>query len=101
MLVVQFATIVMERAIYLRKAMKVKIVFHFLTVIGVHVWMFFLTPYLTANSFGVSEPVIFYLIKCIHMSLSAYQMRCGYPRRTLGNVFMKSFSMVNYVAFKM
>lgn len=101
MLVVQFSTIVMERAIYLRKAMKVKIVFHFVTVIGIHAWMFFLIPYLTAQSFGFSAPVMFYFIKCIYMGLSAYQMRCGYPRRNLGNVFMKSYSMVNYVAFKM
>ncbi|XP_034113348.1 piezo-type mechanosensitive ion channel component [Drosophila albomicans] len=100
MLVVQFATIVAERAIYLRKALVVKIVFHFFTVIGVHIWMFFLVPYVTAQSFGASAPVIFYLIKCLHMLLSAYQIRCGYPRRILGNVFTKSYSMVNYVAFK-
>ncbi|KRF80919.1 uncharacterized protein Dvir_GJ26511 [Drosophila virilis] len=100
MLVVQFVTIVTERAIYLRKALVVKIVFHFVTVIGIHIWMFFLVPYVTAHSFGATAPTVFYLIKCLHMLLSAYQMRCGYPRRILGNVFTKSFSMVNYVAFK-
>ncbi|KAH8417295.1 hypothetical protein KR222_008390, partial [Zaprionus bogoriensis] len=100
MLVEQFAIIIVERVIYLRKAMKVKIVIHFIMVLGIHIWMFFLVPYVTAHSFGASAPVIFYLIKCLQMLLSAYQMRCGYPRRILGNVFTKSFSMVNYVAFK-
>ncbi|KAH8312576.1 hypothetical protein KR044_011542, partial [Drosophila immigrans] len=100
MLIVQFGTIVTERAIYLRKALMFKIGFHFFTVICIHIWMFFLVPYVTAQSFGASAPVIFYLIKCLHMLLSAYQIRCGYPKRILGNVFTKSYSMVNYVAFK-
>ncbi|XP_030240836.1 piezo-type mechanosensitive ion channel component [Drosophila navojoa] len=100
MLVVQFLTIVAERAIYLRKALVVKIVFHFVTVVGIHIWMFFLVPYVTSHSFGATAPTVFYLIKCLHMLFSAYQMRCGYPKRILGNVFTKSFSMVNYVVFK-
>ncbi|XP_043064481.1 piezo-type mechanosensitive ion channel component, partial [Drosophila ficusphila] len=100
MLIVQFITIVTERAIYLRKALIYKIVFHFITVAGIHIWMFFLVPYVTAHSFGESAPVFFYLIKCLHMLLSAYQIRCGYPKRILGNVFTKGYSLVNYIAFK-
>ncbi|KAH8320327.1 hypothetical protein KR074_002805, partial [Drosophila pseudoananassae] len=100
MLIVQFITIVTERAIYLRKALIYKIVFHFVTVVGIHIWMFFLVPYVTAHSFGETAPVFFYLIKCLHMLLSAYQIRCGYPKRILGNVFTKGFSLVNYIVFK-
>ncbi|XP_034138402.1 piezo-type mechanosensitive ion channel component [Drosophila guanche] len=100
MLVVQFLTIVTERAIYLRKAIIYKIVFHFVTVVGIHIWMFFLVPYVTGHSFGQTAPVIFYLVKCLHMLLSAYQIRCGYPKRILGNVFTKGYSLVNYIAFK-
>ncbi|XP_023033887.2 piezo-type mechanosensitive ion channel component [Drosophila willistoni] len=100
MLIVQFLTIVTERAIYLRKALVYKIVFHFVTVVGIHIWMFFLVPYVTAHSFGATAPVIFYLIKCCHMVLSAYQIRCGYPKRILGNVFIRGYSLVNYIAFK-
>ncbi|XP_041451232.1 piezo-type mechanosensitive ion channel component isoform X3 [Drosophila obscura] len=100
MLVVQFLTIVTERAIYLRKALIYKIVFHFVTVVGIHIWMFFLVPYVTGHSFGQTAPVIFYLVKCLHMLLSAYQIRCGYPKRILGNVFTKGYSLVNYIAFK-
>ncbi|XP_030385687.1 piezo-type mechanosensitive ion channel component isoform X1 [Scaptodrosophila lebanonensis] len=100
MLIVQFLTIVIERAIYLRKALVHKIVFHYITVVGIHFWMFFLVPYLTARSFGAAAHVIFYMIKCLHMLLSAYQIRCGYPKRILGNVFTKSYSLFNLVAFK-
>jgi len=101
MLIVQFITIVTERAIYLRKALIYKIVFHVITVVGIHIWMFFLVPYVTGHSFGETAPVLFYLIKCLHMLLSAYQIRCGYPKRILGNVFTKGYSLVNYIAFKM
>ncbi|KAH8294789.1 hypothetical protein KR018_002864, partial [Drosophila ironensis] len=100
MLIVQFITIVVERAIYLRKALIYKIVFHFVTVIGIHIWMFFLVPYVTAHSFGETAPIFFYLVKCLHMLLSSYQIRCGYPKRILGNVFTKGYSLVNYIAFK-
>ncbi|XP_043655124.1 piezo-type mechanosensitive ion channel component [Drosophila teissieri] len=100
MLIVQFIAIVTERAIYLRKALIYKIVFHFISVVGIHFWMFFLVPYITAHSFGETAPVLFYLIKCLHMLLSAYQIRCGYPKRILGNVFTKGYSLVNYIAFK-
>ncbi|KQS44473.1 uncharacterized protein Dere_GG26770 [Drosophila erecta] len=100
MLIVQFITIVTERAIYLRKALIYKIFFHFISIVGIHIWMFFLVPYITAHSFGETAPVLFYLIKCLHMLLSAYQIRCGYPKRILGNVFTKGYSLVNYIAFK-
>ncbi|XP_033163441.1 piezo-type mechanosensitive ion channel component-like isoform X2 [Drosophila mauritiana] len=100
MLIVQFITIVTERAIYLRKALIYKIFFHFISVLGIHIWMFFLVPYITSHSFGETAPVLFYLIKCLHMLLSAYQIRCGYPKRILGNVFTKGYSLANYIAFK-
>ncbi|XP_070141022.1 piezo-type mechanosensitive ion channel component-like [Drosophila kikkawai] len=100
MLIVQFITIVIERAIYLRKALIYKIIFHFITVVGIHIWMFLLVPFMTAHSFGETAPVLFYVIKCLHMLISAYQIRCGYPKRILGNVFTKGYSLVNYIAFK-
>lgn len=42
-----------------------------------------------------APPVVYYLFKCCYFLLSAYQIRCGYPRRILGNCLTKGFSIFN------
>ncbi|XP_054082430.1 piezo-type mechanosensitive ion channel component isoform X8 [Zeugodacus cucurbitae] len=101
MLLVQFMLIVIDRALYLRKALLHKIIFHFLSVIGIHIWMFFIVPAVTERSFySLAPPIIFYIIKCFYILLSSYQIKCGYPKRILGNFLTKSFSLLNMLAFK-
>ncbi|XP_036224300.2 piezo-type mechanosensitive ion channel component isoform X2 [Bactrocera oleae] len=101
MLLVQFMLIVIDRALYLRKALLHKIIFHFLSVIGIHIWMFFIVPAVTERSFySLAPPIIFYIIKCFYILLSSYQIKCGYPKRILGNFLTKSFSLINMLAFK-
>ncbi|XP_020715968.1 piezo-type mechanosensitive ion channel component isoform X2 [Ceratitis capitata] len=101
MLLVQFMLIVIDRALYLRKALLHKIIFHFLSVIGIHIWMFFIVPAVTERSFySLAPPIIFYIIKCFYILLSSYQIKCGYPKRILGNFLTKSFSLINMMSFK-
>jgi hypothetical protein len=49
MLILQFAVIVVDRALYLRKYILGKIVFQFLLVLGSHIWMFFILPLVTGR----------------------------------------------------
>uniref|UniRef100_A0A1A9WMD8 Piezo-type mechanosensitive ion channel component n=1 Tax=Glossina brevipalpis TaxID=37001 RepID=A0A1A9WMD8_9MUSC len=101
MLLVQFLIIIIDRVVYLRKALRVKIVFHYISVVGVHVWMFLLLPWVTSRPFYSSTPpIIFYLFKCFYLLASAYQIKCGYPNRILGNFLTKSFTVLNMVVFK-
>ncbi|XP_070500560.1 piezo-type mechanosensitive ion channel component isoform X4 [Chironomus tepperi] len=101
MLIIQFFFIVIDRALYLRKNMFGKIIFQFFLIIGLHIWMFFVLPATTERSFNKSRPpVIYYMIKCFYLLFSAYQIRCGYPSRILGNFLTKGFTMLNFAGFK-
>lgn len=101
MLIIQFFFIVVDRALYLRKNMFGKIIFQFILIVGLHIWMFFVLPSTTERSFNATRPpVLYYMIKCFYLLFSAYQIRCGYPARILGNFLTKGFSMLNFAGFK-
>ncbi|XP_049867605.1 piezo-type mechanosensitive ion channel component [Pectinophora gossypiella] len=101
MLILQFALIVIDRALYLRKFMLGKILFQYALIIGVHIWMFFVLPFITERTFNtLPPPPMWYMVKCIYLLLSAYQIRCGYPRRIIGNFLCKSYRFLNMVFFR-
>ena len=69
----------------------------------IHVWMFFVLPAISQTGFAEKNnlpPKLWYLTKCIYLLLSAYQIRCGYPTRILGNFFTKKYNYLNYFLFK-
>lgn len=43
---------------------------------------------------------LWYFVKCIYFGLSAYQIRCGYPTRILGNFLTKSYNYLNLFLFQ-
>lgn len=101
MLLLQFVFIIVDRALYLRKNLVGKIIFQFVTVVAMHIWLFFLVPIFSEKKFNARyPPIIYYIFKCFYFLLSAYQIRCGYPRRISGNCLTKGFTIINLGAFK-
>ncbi|XP_043493596.1 piezo-type mechanosensitive ion channel component isoform X2 [Polistes fuscatus] len=101
MLLLQFALIVIDRALFLRKSIVGKLIFQYFLIFGVHMWMFFILPSVTERQFNDRlPPQIWYMMKCFYLLLAAYQLRQGYPTRILGNFLCKKYSIVNYVLFK-
>lgn len=103
MLLAQFASIIMDRSLYLQKNIGGKIMFQVVLVIGIHFWLFFALPFNTGHTLTLKEywpPKAFYIFKCFYFLLSAHQIRSGYPRRVLGNCLTKGFGYVNWAAFK-
>lgn len=45
-------------------------------------------------------PQMWYMVKCFYLLLSAYQIRCGYPTRILGNFLCKGYNYVNMFLYK-
>ncbi|XP_072487057.1 piezo-type mechanosensitive ion channel component 2-like [Notamacropus eugenii] len=101
MILIQFGSMIVDRAIYLRKNMYGKCVFQVVLVIGVHFWLFFILPEVTKRRFSANYVAqIWYLVKCLYFGLSAYQIKCGYPNRILGNFLTKNFNFLNLFLFQ-
>ncbi|XP_044149383.1 piezo-type mechanosensitive ion channel component 2 isoform X1 [Bufo gargarizans] len=101
MVLIQFGTMVVDRALYLRKTVMGKVIFQVILVFGIHFWMFFILPGVTERKFSQNIVAqLWYFVKCIYFGLSAYQIRCGYPTRVLGNFLTKSYNYVNLFLFQ-
>lgn len=98
MLIFLLILIIVDRGLYLRKAVTLKLIFQHLLVLLVHVYIFFVLPSFSDKSTdfllsphlnpplspprSVQENTVaqlFYVVKCIYFLLSAWQIRNGYP----------------------
>ncbi|XP_063044770.1 piezo-type mechanosensitive ion channel component 1 [Engraulis encrasicolus] len=101
MLLIQFSTMIIDRALYLRKTVLGKLIFQIILVFGIHLWMFFILPAVTERMFNQNFVAqLWYFVKCIYFTLSAYQIRCGYPTRILGNFLTKKYNHLNLFLFQ-
>ncbi|XP_028812106.1 piezo-type mechanosensitive ion channel component 1 isoform X2 [Denticeps clupeoides] len=101
MLLIQFSTMIIDRALYLRKTILGKLIFQIILVLGIHLWMFFILPAVTERMFSQNSVAqLWYFVKCIYFTLSAYQIRCGYPTRILGNFLTKKYNHLNLFLFQ-
>ncbi|NXH86839.1 PIEZ1 protein, partial [Edolisoma coerulescens] len=101
MVLFQFTTMVIDRALYLRKSVLGKLIFQVILVFGIHIWMFFILPAVTQRLFSLNTVAqLWYFVKCIYFGLSAYQIRCGYPTRILGNFLTKKYNHLNLFLFQ-
>ncbi|XP_031425137.1 piezo-type mechanosensitive ion channel component 1 isoform X2 [Clupea harengus] len=101
MLLIQFSTMIIDRALYLRKTVLGKLIFQIILVFGIHLWMFFILPAVTERMFNQNFVAqLWYFVKCIYFTLSAYQIRCGYPTCILGNFLTKKFNHLNLFLFQ-
>lgn len=103
-LLLQFASIMIDRYLYLQKNIRAKLLFQVLLVLSIHTWLFIVLPAITGHNLTFREnwpPKLFYIFKCIYFLLSAQQTRCGYPRRVLGYCFTKGFGYTNLISIKL
>eukprot|EP01135_Chromosphaera_perkinsii_P000950 Nk52_evm48s153 gene=Nk52_evmTU48s153 len=99
-LLVQFFLIVCDRIIYLNHSLLMKILFQFTQVIFVHAWIFFILPIYREASFKNNRvAIVWYMLKTMYFTMSALQIRTGYPRRILTNFLTKNYNSVTKVLF--
>ncbi|KAK6749437.1 hypothetical protein RB195_001816 [Necator americanus] len=101
MLFVMTLLIVIDRGLYLRKWIPGKLAYQLLMIVFLHVWIFFVLPSLTRRA-AMENTVAqaFYVIKCLYLLVSAWQIRNGYPQLCIGNLLTHAYGLVNMVCFK-
>lgn len=99
-MLIQFILIALDRVIYLHRAMRAKVLLHYLSVISIHVTIFYLLPRFTNRPFSENTPIVMlYLFKLLYFFLSAAQIKAGFPTSVLTNVFTTSTSKIYYFSF--
>ncbi|OZC09943.1 hypothetical protein X798_03049 [Onchocerca flexuosa] len=102
MLIVISLMIIIDRAFYLRKAVKCKFLYQLIIVIFLHVWIFFILPQITYNPSWLNKTAqSLYFIKCIYLLISAWQIRNGYPTLCAGNLITHAYGFANMIFFKL
>lgn len=61
MVLIQFGTMVVDRALYLKKTVTGKVIFQVILVFGIHFWMFFILP-------GVTDRYVWQVTSPSHMT---------------------------------
>uniref|UniRef100_A0A2K6L5A3 Uncharacterized protein n=1 Tax=Rhinopithecus bieti TaxID=61621 RepID=A0A2K6L5A3_RHIBE len=69
MVLIQFGTMVVDRALYLRKTVLGKVIFQVILVFGIHFWMFFILPGVTERKFSQNPGPSLVLVKCVYFGL--------------------------------
>ncbi|GMS96403.1 hypothetical protein PENTCL1PPCAC_18578 [Pristionchus entomophagus] len=101
MMIISSFMIVIDRGLYLRKAIRCKLIYQFIIVIFMHVWIFFALPAVTrVAAFRNGTAQALYIVKSIYLLVSAWQIRNGYPQLCVGNLLMHSYGLANMVFFK-
>lgn len=101
MLIVMTLMIVIDRGLYLRKWVYGKLAYQLVIVVFIHVWIFFVLPHLTRKS-ALENHVAqaLYIVKCLYLLVSAWQIRNGYPQLCIGNLLTHAYGLANMVFFK-
>ena len=96
-ILIMFIFSLLDRLAYLTKNVKLKLFHYVAQVILVHLWLILISP----SIFGVSHKFsnnrsakIFYFFRWAYWLLSAYQIKCNFPVRVLGNCFSKKYNKI-------
>jgi len=82
-------------------ALIIKLVMHYLLLIGTHILLFFFIPLNTRICFFNNGSLIFlYIMCCIYFYFSSKQLKYGFPLITKGQYFADSTQLRNRIAFK-
>jgi hypothetical protein len=95
-----FTVIVLDRGLYLMRAMISKLVLHHILLLLVHIFFFIVLPLQNDRSFPSNGVLIFlYVLLLIYFLLSAEQLRKGYPHFVLGNALARNADIIGYIFY--
>ncbi|KAL5467471.1 hypothetical protein EMCRGX_G031697 [Ephydatia muelleri] len=99
-LLLQFLSMLIDRAIYLRHSIKAKFIFHVFLLLIWHVWLFFVLPAITVQTFSTNVPAQFiYFFKCFYFITSSLQIILDYPVQGVGWFLRHTYNTVSSTLF--
>jgi hypothetical protein len=102
MLLLQFLSMLVDRAIYLRHALKTKLVFQIFLLVVWHLWLLFILPSESVTRTPFTQNIAaqcIYFFKCLYFVVSAMQITSGYPTRVLGYFLGQHYTTVSGLLF--
>ena len=99
-LLLQFLSMLVDRAIYLRHSIAAKFAFHVILLLVWHVWLFFVLPAITLQTFSTNVPAQFiYFFKCFYFITSSLQIILDYPVQSVGWFLRYTYNTVSSTLF--
>ena len=93
-ILVLFIYQMLDRLAYLTKNVRLKLALFISQVFLVHLWLIILNRKVTGRYFSENRSAqVFYFFRWVYWLLSAYQIKCNYPVRILGNCFSKDYNL--------
>ena len=97
----QFLLIIFERILWLKRAIGIKLVAHYVLVLFFHLWLFVYLPLKDQMAFIRSPSlIVFYICKCWYFYYSAKQIAAGYPLISVNSLTV-GYSLPQYILFQL
>ena len=96
-ILIMFIFSLLDRLAYLTKNVTLKLFHYVIQVILVHLWLIIISPSIfgISHKFSNNTPAkVFYFFRWAYWLLSAYQIKCSFPVRVLGNCFSKKYNKI-------
>jgi hypothetical protein len=98
--ILQVALMLLDRVIYCRKALKMKVLLQFISLTIHHMWVVFVVPLRAQIPFRESSSLVaWYVFKWLYWYNSALQVRQGYPLFRTSNFLFEHYTLLNYYTF--
>ncbi|EGD80710.1 hypothetical protein PTSG_01300 [Salpingoeca rosetta] len=100
-MLMQFLFIIVDRALYLTRNVRGKLIFHCLVALLVHFLVFYWIPSTTRRSFRENSVIIvLYILKVVYLFLSAAQIRATFPLSVQRNSLTRHSTLFGFVVFQ-
>ncbi|MEN2495763.1 MAG: hypothetical protein MHMPM18_000354 [Marteilia pararefringens] len=102
LIIIHFVVVLFDRAIFLKKWMKLKIIFYLIVLFGSSIYVFAILPSVNFNSYTKKRnwaTSIWFCFICIYLLISSCQIRRGYPNFSIRYFYQLSYGYKTLILY--